>query len=213
MNKLFDLNSPMMRMLSGLCDWILLNLLTVVFSLPIITAGAATTAMYYCVGKQRRGEEKVFRDFWHAFKTNFWQATGMWLLFLVLIWILGISIITCFTFTSPGFTVIGYIAIAVAVLVLMVFSWSFALLSRFENTVIETIRNGFICVLSNFFRSLMMALVNALPLLLFLILGPQIVIYLVTIWYAMAASYNMWLIRKPFKHLEESSAENYGEPD
>ena len=205
MASIFNLNSPIMRMLSNLWDWIVLNLLTVLFSLPIVTIGAATTAMYYCVGKQRRGEDKVARDFWHAFKQNFWKSTAMWLIFVLIGWILGISLISCFTFPSPGFKMIGYIDIGVITLFLMVTSWSFALLSRFENTVMETIRNAFICVLSNFWRSLMMAIVNALPALLFFLLGPQIVIYLAAIWYAMAANYNMWLIRKPFKHLEESS--------
>lgn len=205
MASIFNINSPMMRMLSNLWDWILLNLLTVLFSLPIITAGAATTAMYYCVGKQRRGEDSVLKDFWHSFKANFWPATGMWLLFVLIGWVLGISVFACFRFPSPGFKIIGYIDLAVIALFLMITSWSFALLSRFENTVGETIRNAFICVLSNFFRSLMMAVVNILPLLLLFLLGPQIVIYLATIWYALAANYNMWLIRKPFKHLEDSS--------
>lgn len=212
MRKFFDLNSPMMRMLSNLCDWILLNILTVVFSLPIITVGAATTAMYYCVGKQRRGEDNVFRDFWHGFKSNFWQSTGLWLLILVVTYVLGVSITTCFTFDVPGFKMIGYIVIAVAVVMAMIASWAFPLLSRFENTVMETIRNAFICVLTNFFRSLLMVIVLALPTVMLIWSGPQIVIYLVVIWYALAANFNMWLIRKPFKHLEDSSAENYGEP-
>ncbi len=205
MASIFNINSPMMRMLSNLWDWIVLNLLTVLFSLPVVTIGAATTAMYYCVGKQRRGEDSVLKDFWHSFKANFWQSTAMWLIFVVVGWILGISIVASFTFQSPGFKVIGCIAIGVAVLVVAVGSWAFALMSRFENTVRETITNAFICVLSNFFRSLMMVFVNILPLALFLLLGPQIVIYLAAIWYALAANYNMWLIRKPFKHLEESS--------
>ena len=210
MASIFNINSPMMRMLSNLWDWIVLNLLTVLFSLPIVTVGAATTAMYYCVGKQRRGEDRVVKDFWHAFKSNFWKATGMWLLFVVIGWILGISISTCFFLNpTPGFKAIGCVSIGVAVLLLMVANWSFALLSRFENTAMETIRNAFICVLSNFFRSLLMAIVCALPTLLFFLLGPQIVVYLVLIWYSLAANYNMWLIRKPFKHLEESSMNNY----
>ncbi len=205
MASIFNINSPMMRMLSNLWDWIVLNLLTVLFSLPIITVGAATTAMYYCVGKQRRGEDSVVKDFWHSFKANFWPATGMWLIFVVAVWILGMSIFSCIQNPSPGFKVIGCISGCVTLLFVAVASWSFALLSRFENTIRETITNAIICVLTNFWRSLMIALVNLLPLLLFFLLGPQIVIYLATIWYAMAANYNMWLIRKPFKHLEESS--------
>ena len=212
MASIFNINSPMMRMLSGLWDWIFLNLLTVLFSLPIVTIGAATTAMYYCVGKQRRGEDRLFRDFWFAFKTNFKQATIIWLIFAAIVYILVCSIYASFLLFKAGqtgFMFIGCITILVALLFVMTASWAFPLLARFENTVMETIRNAFICVLSHFFRSLMMAIVNLLPALLMFLIGPQITIYLVAIWFSLAANYNMWLIRKPFKHLEESSEKNY----
>ena len=210
MGKLFNINSPMMQMLSKLFNWIFLNLLVVLFSLPVITIGASTTAMYYCIAKQQAGEDKLVRDFWHGFKTSFWKATGMWLIVLVIGWILGISIITCYTFPSPGFRVIGIIVACVIVLFLMVVSWAFILMARFENTIGEHLRNAFICTLTFFFRSLFIAFINALPVLIISMLGFGNMIYLVAIWYAMAGNYIYWLLRKPIKHLEDSSIANHG---
>ena len=43
---------------------IALNLLWIVCSLPVITAGASTTALYYCTLKLHKdGDIRVFHDF------------------------------------------------------------------------------------------------------------------------------------------------------
>ena len=44
MGKLFDLDSPLMRVLSKMADLMILNLLMIVLCLPIVTAGAALCA-------------------------------------------------------------------------------------------------------------------------------------------------------------------------
>lgn len=70
-------------------DMFFLNLLWFVFSLPIVTMGASTTALFYVCGKKVRGEEGyIFRDFWKSFKMNFKQSTIVWLLFLLVAFIL-----------------------------------------------------------------------------------------------------------------------------
>ena len=47
MNKFFSLDSPIMVFMSKIADLIFLNILAIVFSIPIITIGASWTAMYY----------------------------------------------------------------------------------------------------------------------------------------------------------------------
>ena len=44
---MFKLDSPFMNFLNKLCDIMILNILVLVFSLPIFTIGAAVTAGYY----------------------------------------------------------------------------------------------------------------------------------------------------------------------
>ena len=210
MRKLFNLDSPMMRFLGGVCDWILLNMMTVLFSLPVFTIGAATTAMYYCIDKQRRGEDNLFFDFWHAFKSNFKQATGMWLIFLGIGYVIMTSIMSAFTVDAPGFKVIGCISIGVMVFFAMVVSWAFILLSMFENTVKNTIRNALICAMANFFKTLLVAVVNLLPLAVFVLLPNvfmEAIVYLVLIWYTAIANYVMWILRKPINKLVDTSIE------
>ena len=52
-------------------------------SLPIITAGASTTALFYCTLKLHKdGDIRVIYDFFRSFKQNFKQSTLIWILML-----------------------------------------------------------------------------------------------------------------------------------
>jgi uncharacterized membrane protein YesL len=60
-----------------------LNLLWLVCSLPIVTIGASTTALYYVTLKIAENEEgDITQQFFRSFKANFKQATVLWLILL-----------------------------------------------------------------------------------------------------------------------------------
>ena len=82
------------RILSRIFDLIVLNILWVVFCLPIVTIGASTTALYSVTLKMVVNEEGyLIRDFWRAFKRDFKQSTSIWLLLLVLGIFFGIDFV------------------------------------------------------------------------------------------------------------------------
>ena len=62
------------------------NLLFILFSFPVVTAGAALAALYHVMFKTLRGDGVInpFAQFWTGFRTNFRQATVVWLLALAL---------------------------------------------------------------------------------------------------------------------------------
>ena len=61
-----------------------LNILTILCSLPVVTLGAAFTAMHRVLVDIYRDEEnKITMTFFKAFRVNFAQATKIWLLYLV----------------------------------------------------------------------------------------------------------------------------------
>lgn len=65
-------------------ECMLLSILWVVTSLPVITIGASTTALYYAVVKVIRNNEGYgWGEFWNGFRTNFKQATIIWLVALL----------------------------------------------------------------------------------------------------------------------------------
>ena len=73
--------SRLQSVVSALIDMIWAGLLWLVCSLPVLTLGAATTALYYTVVKcVRHDRGRVSRCFFSAFRANFRQATLLWLL-------------------------------------------------------------------------------------------------------------------------------------
>lgn len=67
-----------------IADFMYLSILWAIFSLPIITIGASTSALYYttqfAINKQ---EGYISSIFWDSFKKTFKKATLNWILFLV----------------------------------------------------------------------------------------------------------------------------------
>ena len=53
------------------------NLMFVLFSLPVITTGAAWTALEYTMLRAERGDGVInpFKEFWKGFKANWKQST------------------------------------------------------------------------------------------------------------------------------------------
>ena len=57
MSSFFNMDSPIMRFLSRVCDLIILNLLAIACCIPIVTAGASITALFSVTLKMVKGEE------------------------------------------------------------------------------------------------------------------------------------------------------------
>ena len=92
-----EYDSPVMTVISKTADILLLSALWFICCVPLITIGAATTALYYsCVKAVRRDKGYLIRNFFHSFKLNFIPATLLWLTFLIL----GILLYSCFIFTA-----------------------------------------------------------------------------------------------------------------
>lgn len=170
MGKIFDLDSPVMRFLSRMADLMILNVIMTICCLPIITIGASVTAMHYVMLKMVRNEEGyIVKDFFKSFKLNFKQATIIWLIMLVLI----------FVFVGDYFIVnysgivfpqkMGLVLAVVAALVFIVSTYIFPVLSRFDNTIKNTIKNGCIMSIMAAPKAVLMALLTVAPAVLALV--------------------------------------------
>lgn len=85
MSGFFNMDGPFYRFGSLLWDIMALSLLWIVFSLPIVTIGASTSALYYISTRRiSKKEGYLFKDFWTSFKSNFKQATKVWLLIMLI---------------------------------------------------------------------------------------------------------------------------------
>ena len=91
---LFNYDNPVWRFIGKLGDLIILNVLWIVCSIPIFTIGASTTAVYYVTLKMVRDEEdSTIKSFFRSFKSNFKQATAIWLILLAAGAVLALSLI------------------------------------------------------------------------------------------------------------------------
>lgn len=91
MNKFFSSDSQFMRVMSKVFDIGWLSLIYLIFCIPVVTFGAATTSLYYVSAKVlRHNRSYVWREFWSSFKSNFAQSTIIWLimaaLYILLAW-------------------------------------------------------------------------------------------------------------------------------
>ena len=85
MADFFSDRNPMVRALTRICDIAILSFIWVIASLPIVTIGASTTALYYTTVKVfRRGKGYIFTEFKRSFVENCKQGIVMWLLLLFL---------------------------------------------------------------------------------------------------------------------------------
>ena len=155
------------RALSRLFDLILLNVLWVLFSLPVVTAGASAAALYSVMLKIVANEEGyIVRGFWEAFKSNFKQSTVIWLILLAVGAALGAGFVIVSSFTGAparvGMALLG----AAVFLYLTELIFVFPLIARFENTTLEMMKNAVVIPLARLKFMVPVILLTAASLIL-----------------------------------------------
>lgn len=164
MKTLFNPDSFLMRFLSRVADMMLLNALWVISCLPIITIGAATTAMYHVTLKLAKGEEEgIFKTYWRGFRANFLPATKVFLILLVPMLIVVADVAVLLT----GALGKGWIIICVlpAAVFAMIWAYAFPLVAKFDNEPMTTVKNAMLLSIGNFPRSIVMVVLNMLPII------------------------------------------------
>ncbi len=202
MNKLFSLDSPVMRFLSRMADIMILNILVLITCIPIITIGASLTAMHYVLIKMVRDEESyIVKMYFKSFKENFLQATVLW----IIVALLGAVFVgDYFVFVKSGkeFSIAFMIAVlTLFVLFLMTTMYVFPLQSRFYNTVGRTLKNSFLMMILNFPKSILMFLLYLLPVVL-LMISPYATPFLILFGVAGPGLGATYLYRKVFARFE-----------
>ncbi len=147
MDQFINPDSPIMRFITKIAQSVYLNILWLICCLPVFTAGASTTALFYVTLKMAEDKDgNITKAFFHSFKENFKPATKIWLVLLGLGAILALDgyVFYHMRFESVLWTIGTAIYIVALAAYAVVIMYIFPLLSRFDNHLLAMFKNSII---------------------------------------------------------------------
>lgn len=204
--NMLSYNSPVMRFLEGLFDIVALNLMTLLLCIPLVTAGAAMTALYKTLFDMREQKGRTIIGYWQAFRAEFRPALPLGLFCAVAIAAFGGYLILLYPKLAAGSVWAWIVAVAVGILFFFPMTFVFPLFARYQNTVKKTIINAFFLSLRHFPVTMIVLVIQILPMALILLLpssAPMIVFY----WLFLGISFPAFLGSGLFKKVFSAYAE------
>ena len=216
MSNFFNMDNSLWRFLGRLADVMILNIVFLITCLPVVTIGAAWTSLSYVTLKMSRDEESyIVKSYFKAFRQNFRQATAIW----------GIALVAMFIFymdfhiirsMNPSMAQAMFILLAaIAMLAALTLLYVFPVLAKFDNTILNTIKNAFFMAIGNLPHTLLMAAVIVGSVVL-TFLSQQTIAVGLLVWimvgFALIAFLNAHILVKVFDKYIPQEEENSSEP-
>ena len=214
---IFSMENPFFRFVGRVVDLVWINILTLVFALPIITAGASFTAMYRVLIKIAMGEEgTITREFFKEFKNSLKKATAVWIpllaIFVILLsnaYLMHQGVLGQF---GNMYIPVGISIGIVAVFALMFMQYYFAILSRYQTNIKKAVKNAALLVFACFPKSISILFIGFFPVALMMLSN-----YFVWFWFLYGFSFPGYfiamLLSKIFLSMEKNSEELGVKPD
>lgn len=162
MGGLFNYDNPIWRFVGRIWDLFILNILWIVCSIPIVTFGASTTAMYYCTLKIVRDRDSggIFSMFFHSFKDNILQSTIIWVIMAIIGGILFFDIRFFSVYAPINNTVIKMIVFTITCFLIMlwmfIFLYVFPIQAKFINPIKQTFKLALFMSVKHLVRTVIM---------------------------------------------------------
>ncbi|MDD3278673.1 MAG: YesL family protein [Lachnospiraceae bacterium] len=157
---LFSPDSILMRGLNMVANIVILHFLWLLYSIPLVTIGASTTALYYTTMKLiRTGEGYLYQNFRKSFRENLKQSTILWLVMLLA----GFLFVTDIRYglflhnTAGKVMIIGCSVFLIPFL--LVSLYIFPIQAKFENTIFENVKLALLMSLRHILFSLLLILI------------------------------------------------------
>lgn len=138
---------PFWRFFSALGDFFLLNIYWLFTSLPLVTIGVSTSALFYvCLKKRRHEEGNLWQMYKKSFLENLKQGTFIWLLYIFVavdVFIIGLILCQRGVLHAEDFARNGrhYFSLVIVILMYLgVMLYTAALLAMFRQTTIQCIQ-------------------------------------------------------------------------
>lgn len=189
MDRIFDMSNPIWKFMGKLVDMLVLTVLWVVCSLPIVTIGASTTALYYVALKLASDQDGyTVSSFFSTFRKNLKQSTIVWLIMLLLGIFLAGDLWWYYQIEGSIGTMMFFMFAILTLIYLMVAVYVFPLLARCETGIRNLFMMAFVMSFKNLGWTLLiitiMACIMALGIFVMapiLIVGMGFIAYLQSI--------------------------------
>ena len=201
MGGLFAADGKLAQILGNIADMVILNVLWIVCSIPVVTAGAAATAFYTVMLKMIKNEEAyVTRSFFKAFRENFKQSTIVFLILAAVAAVLGCDFYFCVRQGLDAARPFFILFCVIAIFVYMGSCYMFPIMAVFENSTKKVFKNSFLMAIAHLPFTVLIAVINLLPWV-FLFFGQFIAaaFFDLIIGFAMAGFINAHLFKRIFK--------------
>ncbi len=163
--NLFHINSPFASAVSKLVQMLWAGILWFVCSIPVVTVGAATTALYEVLLKMEKNREGyVGASFLRAFRKNFKSATLVWIPLIAAGVVFLVNLFYYAVLGGGQFPVQSVVFAVLWLLTVTLFGYIFPVLARFENTTAGTFRMAVIIAIRNPGWSIMVLFVQLLTI-------------------------------------------------
>ncbi len=143
------------------------NIMFVIFSLPFFTVGADLVALYHVMLKTLRsgGVVNPFKQFWIGFKTNFKQATIVWIAFVAIMGFLTVDMQIC---EQAGGAIgsLRFAIYAIGAAVIFLFLYLLPVMAAFEDTIPHLVKNSMFFLVKKPLKFIVIAFFDIFPLVL-----------------------------------------------
>lgn len=164
MGDILNWDNKFFQALNKIIDCILVSILWLICSLPIVTMGAASSAMYYTINKViRNNHGYVTKEFFHSFANCLKQSTVVWLVFWVIAAFLGLDAYIMWGSLKAG-NAMGNLVIVFLVFIAFDMMWvmyALTYISRFQNTIKNIMKNALLMAVADFGKTLLLFLILA----------------------------------------------------
>ena len=176
--------------MQSLWDILKLNFMWIIFCIPIVTIGGSTIAAFSVLLRMSEDQEgNVIKDFWKAFRENWKQGIFIGLLPPICFEavFLDFQLYNAVENGGLGILIVGCFSAYIFIFCLI---YVFPLLARYDNTVINSIKNSFRIGMKCFGRTFLLLAIIAVEVLIIFwnpttkfvgaLIGPACIMYTIS---------------------------------
>ncbi len=170
MRSLFSLDSPIHKFVDKFANLMILNFLTIICCIPIVTIGPAVASLFYVTMKMVRNEEGgILHNYFHSFRINFKQGLLVGLIVLLVGALLGLDLYYIYQMLAGDkfYDMIVFVVICVSLIIyFMASTYVYPLLAKFENSTKQLLRTAVLLSIRHLPATLAIMVISLAPFLM-----------------------------------------------